>query len=200
MRIIGGKSKGRKLKEVHRTATRPTMDRVRESLFAILAPWIEGARFLDLFAGTGSVGLEALSRGGKEVVFVDINRACASVIRENADLLGRSADAQVIPRRWESAIHQLAAEGQCFDIVFADPPYEQEGVLKKVAEQILGLGLIAPGGWIIFEHSVRLQSPAIWPGNPQTDARRFGDTMLTLLRIADSEAAPHLHHRFPREL
>ncbi len=185
MRIIAGESRGRKLRTVRRGATRPTMDRVRESLFAILTPWLEDCHFLDIFAGTGSVGLEALSRGAERAVFVESNRDCASVIRENLDLMGCSDSAAVAARPWNAGLTQLSGR-ETFGIIFADPPYEQEAILLKVAEEVLHRNLLVSPGWLVFQHTVRLHLPdEFGEALRRVDTRRFGETVLTFYRVAD---------------
>ena len=185
MRIIAGESRGRRIKSVHRSGTRPTMDRVRESLFDMLTPRISGCTFLDLFAGTGSVGLEALSRGAIRAAFVDANRSCASAIRENLALMSRQADAIVVNRHWSSALKQLAEHGETFDIVFADPPYEDENVLNSVVARVVERGLLRPGGRLVLQHTIRLTLPDELDGPVcRLDSRRFGETLLSFYRLA----------------
>jgi len=130
MRIIAGEFKGRRLKSVPGLATRPTPDRLRESLFSILGPELEGRRFADLFAGTGSVGLEALSRGASEVVFVEGAVRAREVLRENLRVLG-AVHASVIERPVMRALRTLRT-----DIVFMDPPYEDERAYLETLEAL----------------------------------------------------------------
>jgi 16S rRNA (guanine(966)-N(2))-methyltransferase RsmD len=167
------------------------MDRVRESLFAILTPRISGCSFLDLFAGAGSVGLEALSRGAIRAAFVDSSRGCASAIRENLALMSRQADAVVVNRPWSSALSQLAEHGETFDIVFADPPYEDESVLVSVAARVVGRSLLRPGGLLVLQHTIRLALPDALDGPAiRVDSRRFGETLLSFYRLAGERTGP----------
>ena len=190
MRIIAGEARGRKLHGVRRAGTRPTMDRVRESLFAILTPVIAGSTVLDIFAGSGSVGLEALSRGASCACFIDSNAGCCRSIRENLALLGRQDDGVVVARAWAAGLSQLAAREMVFDIVFADPPYHDERVLIQVARRIQEKRLLAAGGQLIFQHTVRLLIPeAPAPDLVRFDTRRFGETMLSFYR-AGKESGP----------
>lgn len=185
MRIIAGESRGRKLRTVRRGATRPTMDRVRESLFAILTPWLEDCHFLDIFAGTGSVGLEALSRGAERAVFVESNRSCAGAIRENLELMGCSEAAGVIARAWNAGLTQLSGK-EAFHIIFADPPYEQEKILLKVADEVVNHNLLIAPGWLVLQHTVRLFLPEELAGAlRKVDVRRFGETVLTFYRMME---------------
>lgn len=121
MRVIGGEYRSRTLKTLPGLHTRPTPDRLRETLFDILASRIEGAVFADVYAGTGSVGIEALSRGARESIFIEKNHAAVDVIRQNLRALGLEARAQVICGKAGVAIARLKP-----DIVFLDPPYDLE--------------------------------------------------------------------------
>src|SRR5881296_3090506 len=126
MRIIAGKFRGRKLKSPPSLQTRPTSDRLRETLFNILAPRIEGNRFLDLCAGSGAVGIEALSRGASAVVFIERSRPACATIKQNLTSLGVDRDVRIINQDVEAALAQLENEAKRFDIVFFDPPYASE--------------------------------------------------------------------------
>ncbi len=121
MRVIGGEFRSRRLKAVPGLETRPTPDRLREALFNVLAPRIEGATFMDLYAGTGAVGIEALSRGARRCVFVEKSRGAAEVIRENLVALGLEPRAEVYTSKPAPVLERVTA-----DIVFLDPPYEME--------------------------------------------------------------------------
>lgn len=165
------------------------MDRVRESLFAILTPYIEDSVFLDLFAGSGAVGLEALSRGAAQAAFVDSNAGCCRAIRENLALLERQDDAVVAARPWTGGLSQLAAKGTVFDIIFVDPPYHDEAVLLQVADRVQQKGLLRPGGRLILQHTVRLALPPHFhPCLDHIDTRKFGETVLSFYR--QSEIGP----------
>ena len=127
MRVIAGEFRSRRLKSIPGDATRPTPDRLRETLFNILAPQIEGAAFLDAYAGTGAVGIEALSRGAARAIFIEQNRAAAAVIRENLKALGIESRAQVLQGKVSALLKKVQA-----DIVFLDPPYQLEREYSKV--------------------------------------------------------------------
>lgn len=161
MRIIAGKHRGRKLKSPPSLKTRPTSDRLRETLFNILAPRIQGARFLDLCAGSGAVGIEALSRGAAHVTFVDHSRKMYALIETNLKLLNAGDDqAEVVSREASDFLRKHAKkEAEPFDIVFFDPPYETDydDVLNDL-EQGAEL-LMAKQGVVIVEHS-RKKNPA----------------------------------------
>ena len=143
MRVIGGEFRSRRLKSIPGLATRPTPDRLRETLFNILAPRIEGAVFVDAYAGTGAVGIEALSRGAARCVFVESGRRAVEAIRENLHALGIEERASVVAGKVAAALGRMEA-----DIVFLDPPYEMEGEYRAALEQ-------ASAGLVIAQHAVR---------------------------------------------
>jgi len=134
MRIIAGLAKGRQLRSLKGLALRPTSDRMRESLFAMLGTRMEGARLLDLYAGVGTVGLEALSRGAAEVVFVESHWPAARLIEENARLCGFTEEAEVVHAQVERGLARLRRQGRQFNFIFVDPPYgrgEAGGVMGR---------------------------------------------------------------------
>jgi 16S rRNA (guanine966-N2)-methyltransferase len=175
-RIVGGQAGGRLL-QVPANGTRPTSDRVREALFSSLVSLTEltGARVLDLFAGTGAVGLEALSRGAKQATLVDSGRAAVTALQQNASALALPGVA-VVARRVETYLSSPA--GEHFDVVFADPPYDYpgEGLDTLVAQ--LADGWLAPGAVVVLERSARDVAPQ-WPSviHPVQN-RRYGDSVL----------------------
>src|SRR5689334_11571765 len=126
MRVIAGIYKGRRLKTLEGSALRPTSDRMRETLFNILAPRIEGARLLDLCAGSGAIGIEALSRGAAHVTFVEASRKAASVISENLRHCGIRENYRFIARDALAALKYAARDNQQFDIIYFDPPYDSD--------------------------------------------------------------------------
>jgi len=155
---------------------------VREALFDILGSRIEGACFLDLYAGTGAVGIEALSRGASRAVFVERDRAAARIIRENLTLLGRDAAAEIVVLPMAASLAALTLRGERFDVVFLDPPYD-----PGVSSEVLSAAstLVHPGGILVVEHPTR--RPPDPPGQPSYGAGRiyrYGDTSLTVLRRA----------------
>ncbi|HLR05544.1 MAG TPA: 16S rRNA (guanine(966)-N(2))-methyltransferase RsmD, partial [Pyrinomonadaceae bacterium] len=154
LRIIAGKYRGRKLKSPPSLQTRPTSDRLRETLFNILAPRINGARFLDLCAGSGAVGIEALSRGAAQVTFVDRSRKMYALIETNLKLLNVSDDeSEVVSKEAAEYLRRRAKKEEVpFDIIFFDPPYsmDYETVLDYVGEQ--ATRMLAEGGVLIVEH------------------------------------------------
>jgi 16S rRNA (guanine(966)-N(2))-methyltransferase RsmD len=175
MRIIAGEFKGRRLKAPRWEGLRPTSDKLRETLFNILAPRIPGARVLDVFAGTGAVGLESLSRGAAHVTFIEQDRRAAALIAENAALCGVENRCVIIRDRAEHALHSRLA-GQVFDVVVLDPPYEFEP-LGAVVEA--ALRSLAPDGLLILEHAFRRALPAV-AGARVTRTVRSGDSALSM--------------------
>lgn len=176
MRVIAGALKGRRLVTPRGSLTRPTADQVRIALMDTLMPWLPGARFLDLFAGAGGVGIEGLSRGAIDAVLVERDRRAAAALRENVEALGLAGVASVLQMDVQRALARLAAEGQCFDVVFLDPPYgiEEAGeALREVAEH----GLLAPRGTLVLETSWR-HPPGDVPGLVRAGERRFGETLV----------------------
>ncbi|MCK6550898.1 16S rRNA (guanine(966)-N(2))-methyltransferase RsmD, partial [Myxococcota bacterium] len=158
-------------------ATRPTSDRVREALFSILFD-VEGARVLDLFAGTGAFGLEALSRGAVHATFVEQARAALDALDRNVRELSIPQVAiEVRAQRVDRALAALARAGRRFELVFADPPYDDaDTVLPAILPAITAL--LAPGGRVVLEARSTSEPPGPPPGLASTDARRYGETLL----------------------
>ncbi|MBU8897428.1 16S rRNA (guanine(966)-N(2))-methyltransferase RsmD [Corallococcus sp. H22C18031201] len=181
MRIVAGTARGRSLAGPKATSQhiRPTADRVRETLFNMLGQFLDGQRVLDLYAGTGALGLEALSRGAGHLVMVDQDREAQSLCRQNAEHLGFTAQSTLLAQPVNRALELLARQGERFEIVFADPPYAArvvESVLESVAK------VVAPGGTVVVEHDKREPAPEAHAGLTQEDQRRFGDTLVTFYR------------------
>jgi 16S rRNA (guanine(966)-N(2))-methyltransferase RsmD len=176
MRIIAGEFRSRRLKTLPGLRTRPTPDRLRETLFDIIAPRIEGAVFVDAYAGTGSVGIEALSRGAREVVFIEKNRAAVDVIRQNLKALGAETRAQVICGKVAAALGRFKA-----DIVFLDPPYDLDH------EYGAALGILSETlpGIAIAQHTVRLPLAAEYGRLRRAREVRQGDNVLSFYAEAD---------------
>ena len=180
-RVIGGQGRGRRLKSPAGEKTRPTGARVKQTLFDILAPLIPGSRFLDLFAGGGAMGLEALSRGAARVALVDRSAAAVEVIRHNVSALkGLGGDVQVFRQDAATAAAGLAASGLRFDVVFLDPPYESE-LYEPLLEQA-GEGLLADGGVVVAEHFHKRVLPERIGRLLRTRSVRIGDHRLSFYR------------------
>jgi 16S rRNA (guanine966-N2)-methyltransferase len=155
MRVIAGIYKGRRLKTLEGTHVRPTSDRLRETLFNVLAPRIEGARFIDICAGSGAVGIEARSRGAASVTFIEASRKATTIIDENLRNLGITDDVHVINRDALGALKKLAKREMQFDLCYFDPPYDSE-IHSPVLWQIAKHNLLAEDGIVIVEHRRQL--------------------------------------------
>ena len=184
-RIIGGHGRGRRLKAPRGTETRPTGDRVKQTLFDILAPRIPGGRFLDLFAGSGGVGLEALSRGAARVVLVDHSAPAIAAARDNAAALaGAGGEVQIFRQDAKTALAGLVAAGARFDVVYLDPPYESEAYLPLLER--LGETGLAEGGVVVAEHFHKRALPERIGRLMRVRSVRIGDHLLSFY----SQASP----------
>lgn len=182
MRVIAGDARGQRLKAPKGSSIRPTADRVKESLFNILRNELAGARVLDLFAGTGSLAIEALSRGAAEALLVDSSAASAKLIRDNLRRLGLTRNARVITAPVRRALNSIASQGRPFDIIFLDPPYGEE-LVPKTIEIIAREELLGAAGVIVAEHSTRDALQDRHGTLDRFDQRRYGDTMLSFYRM-----------------
>ena len=182
MRIIGGEARGRRLKAPHGAGTRPTADRVRETIFNILGQRLDGERVLDLYAGSGALALEALSRGASAAVLVERDREAARICQENVDALGYGSRVQLVRGDAGQALGRLTG---AFDLIFIDPPYAAG---PAAALALLGeRGLVAPGGRVVAEHDKRDELAERYGSLTCTDRRRFGDTGVSFFeRIQES--------------
>lgn len=190
MRVITGSAKGRRLKTTAARGTRPTADRVKEAIFSMLESRIAlpGARVLDLFAGSGALGIEALSRGAAECVFVEAARPAVRALRENLAACGFDRRGQVVTLSVSAAVRRLAKEHARFDGVILDPPYQQDLVAQTLV-QLAAARLVAPGGWVLVEHHLDEAPPeAPWPY--LTKPHRYGKTAVTLLRVPEERSDP----------
>ena len=186
MRIIAGSIKGRQLKAPKGRRLRPTAARVKEALFNILPHDLSGFRVLDLFAGTGNLSVEALSRGAAEAVLIDAATEAGKVIRENLRAVGFSDKAKVWVAPVLKSTQLLARRGERFDLIFLDPPYEKDWVgktLRAVAQE----GLLRETGILVVEHSVREKVEKDYPPLRLSDQRRYGTTLLSFFEHCASE-------------
>lgn len=174
MRIIAGTYKGRRLKAPTWAGLRPTSDRVRETLFNIVAARVPGARVLDVFAGTGALGLESLSRGAAAATFIEHDRRAVALIEANAALCGARDRCVIIRDTAERALDDRV-EGEPFDLVMLDPPYDRALPGAVVAS---AARLLAPGGLLILEHASRTMPPFATGVHPVRTVRS-GDSSLT---------------------
>jgi len=177
MRVIGGIAKSRKVKMNNSLTIRPISDRVKQSLFEILKYDIGAAAFLDLFAGSGSVGIEALSRGAGEVVFVDNNDKCTKLIRENLKILG-FISAEVIIADALRSLDLLSKKGKKFLLIFLDPPYEL-GLIKNILKKLETSDILIENGVVIVK---RHKKEVLETNFVLIKERFYGDTVLSFLK------------------
>lgn len=163
---------------------RPTSDRVKESIFNILGRKIEGRTVLDLFAGTGNLGIEALSRGARRVLFVEKGREALRVIQRNLLQCGFKEQYEIIPKEVNRAIGILERRGETFDLIFMDPPYEKELVQKTLVKLNL-CRIYHDSSVLVIEHSRREPLPEKMEGWDLTHQRRMGDTMVSFLQAVE---------------
>jgi 16S rRNA (guanine(966)-N(2))-methyltransferase RsmD len=181
-RIIGGQGKGRRLKTPAGDATRPTGARVRQTLFDILAPEIPGCRFLDAFAGSGGVGLEALSRGAAVVVLVDLSPAAVAALRKNVRALAAAGGcARVYRQDARVALAGLAGAGEAFDVIYLDPPYDSD-LYELLLETVAARSLLVPGGVAVAEHFKKRALPERIGNLARVREARVGDHRLSFYR------------------
>ena len=178
MRIIGGKFKGRKLRAFRGTRTRPTSDRTREAIFDIIAFEVRDTRVLDLFAGTGALGIEALSRGAQSAVFIDISRQALSILGENLADLSPEGPNRVI--RWDltHSLDCLHSMPRAFDLVFLDPPYNRNLIIPAL-DHLHRSQSLDNGARIIIEHSQLERVEPDCPPFEIVDERRYGKTLVS---------------------
>jgi 16S rRNA (guanine(966)-N(2))-methyltransferase RsmD len=178
MRIVGGDARGRMLRSVPGKSTRPTADRVRQSLFDVLGQRMVGLAVLDLYAGTGALGLEALSRGAVKAVFIESDaRACGVIYRNIADLKYEHK-AHVIHDELPGALGKL--RGERFDLVFADPPYALHAS-QAVLDRLTSNDLLGPGARVVLEMDRHDAVPPVPGGLRVSDERRYGDTRIVIV-------------------
>ena len=190
MRIIAGEFKGRRLAAV-RGRIRPTSDKVREAIFNILGPRVLGAQVLDLFAGTGALTLEALSRGAAGAVLVDEDGAALGVLRENLESLGIKERVRVLALPVAGALRKLAAQGARFSLIFLDPPYGR-GWAQKTLKALEASGLLMPDASIVAEHSHREALLEHLGGLCLIQTRRYGDTQVAFYEVRENSQGQEL--------
>jgi 16S rRNA (guanine966-N2)-methyltransferase len=184
MRVTGGTFRSRALSAPKGRNTRPTTDRVREALFSALASrgaLFAGARVLDLYAGSGALSFEALSRGAGDAVLVENDRVAGACIRDNAASLGVGERARLIPTAVDKALGKLGQASAEFDLVILDPPYDLVATAPFAEELARAAALVASGGWLVLEHGKRDVAPPV-PGIAWEEAREYGDTHVSLGR------------------
>ena len=180
MRIISGTSKGRNLATPKSQSLRPTSDRVKESIFNILREEIEGRMVLDLFAGTGNLGIEALSRGAKKVIFVEKGRHALGLIQRNLTRFGLEEKSEILPIDAHQAIGILKLRGKFFDLIFMDPPYEK-GLIEKTITKLNSHQIYHRDSLLVIEHHRRELLPPIINRWNLIRQRQMGDTVISFL-------------------
>ncbi len=193
MRVIAGTARGRRLKAPRGRATRPTSDRVREAIFDVLAAEVASSAVLDLFAGTGALGIEALSRGASRAVFVERDPSALRALEENLRALGFGSLAIILPRDVRAGARLFRGGTERFKLVFVDPPYRQD-LIAPVLNELLRGDLLSPDAWVVAEHDRREAPPSRVDdsGASLVLIRRltYGDTALSFYRRGGPGAPP----------
>ncbi len=186
MRIIAGQNRGRKLKSVPGMKTRPTADRVKEAVFSSIDGRLYECRFLDVFGGTGSISLEALSRGAAEAVVLEKDADALKVIQENIAACGQQTRCKVMRGDSVSSLDALGRQGKCFDVIYVDPPY-QSGLYETVLQKIAAGKLLAPDGMILLEcaknASLSVENSIFFIYKEKS----YGDTRIVYVKYKESE-------------
>ncbi len=183
LRVITGTYRGMHLSSVPGLHTRPTQDRVKEAIFSILGDRVDGATVLDLFSGTGSLGIEALSRGASEIVFVENAQAPLKALRQNIARVDESS-CKVLPVPIQRALPLLAREGKRFDLIFMDPPYGKK-LVDKTLSLLVQHSLLTETGQIVAEHETRAVIPKEIGTLFRIDSRKYGDTSISFYSILE---------------
>ncbi len=181
MRVIAGKERGRRLQTVSGVNTRPTTDRVKEALFNIIGNSIYDASFLDLFAGNGGIGIEALSRGAKMAVFVEKSRLCTKTIKLNLTITSFLDRSEVITKDVISGLKLLGSRDKNFDFIFLDPPYGH-GLIEQTLHSIGKYGLLTRNGLVVCEYSTKEEIPKLVLNLSRVRTENYGDTALGFYR------------------
>lgn len=179
MRIIAGEHKGRRLTAVPGKGTRPTTDKVKESIFNMIGPYFDGGWALDLYAGTGGLGIEALSRGAEKAVFVEVDVKAFSIVKQNISMLKLDSQAELYRTDASRALKTLAKRSLSFDLVFLDPPYAQQKIAEEIA-LMQELSLLGSEAWIIAEHDASVTLPDQIERCSIQRTATYGDTSVTL--------------------
>lgn len=181
MRVIAGEAKGRSLKAVPGMNTRPTTDKVKEAIFSMIGPYFDGGIVLDLFAGTGGLGIEALSRGMARAVFVDMDKQSIDTIRHNVQLTRMENRAEIYRNEATRALKALEKRGEAFSLVFLDPPYKittMDAVLTELAER----RLLTPGALVVIEHDAKHHYDEHIDSFEQLKIANYKDTTVSIYR------------------
>ena len=188
MRIISGTSKGRRLVTPRGYSLRPTSDRMKESVFNILGKEVENKVVLDLFAGTGNLGIEALSRGAKKAVFVESGRQALRLIQRNLSQCGMEGQSEIVPKDANRAIGNLEQKGEVFDLILMDPPYGK-GMVRKTLAKLTSHRIYHEGSILVVQHDRRESIAETVEGWKLFRQRRIGDTLISFLTSRLSSSA-----------
>ena len=189
VRVIAGIAKGRSLKAVPGAQTRPKTDKVKEAIFSMIGPYFEGGVALDLFAGTGGLGIEAWSRGAERIIFIDKEQASIAVIRANVQAAGAEADSEIYRNDAERALKALAKRGIRFSLVFLDPPYR----VKTMDQLMIALykqDMLEPGARIVVEHDAKYEYGELDVPFSMLKSVKYGDIAVSIYRF-ESEESPN---------
>ncbi len=178
MRVISGSARGRRLKELPGMDTRPTTDQVKESIFNIIQFDIEGRKVLDLFAGTGQMGIEALSRGAEHATFVDVAPAAAKIVRENVELARFTDQSKVVQTDWRAFLTSCREK---FDLIFLDPPYKTDQ-LENAMQTIAAIDILSEHGIMVCESQLDKELPELAAPYVKGKEYRYGKIKVTLYR------------------
>ena len=189
MRVIAGKYKSRRLEAPAGTQTRPTSDRLRETLFNVVAPAIDDSVWLDLFAGSGAIGIEALSRGARTAYFVESAGGAARTIRKNLHTLEIEDGAEVIEREANIALRMLDSQAVSCDFVFLDPPYRKMGDYEQVLGFLSQSRLLSPASQVIAEHDKHFDPGDAFGALRRNRTLRQGDAVLSFYSVASLQPA-----------
>lgn len=185
LRVISGEAKGRRLELVPGGGTRPVGDRVKEALFNILGPMVRGVRFLDLFAGTGSVAIEALSRGADHALLIDNNGLAIKTIRRNLEITGLGDRATVV--QMDAFDYLRKANGERFDFAYVAPPQYKDLWFRAVGELDTGAGVLHPDAWVIAQIDPLEYAPLELEHLVEFDQREYGSTKLIFYELSPAE-------------
>lgn len=188
MRVVGGRKKGRRLASFKGRSIRPTSDKVREAVFNILPRDFPFRKVLDLFAGTGAMGIEALSRGADCAVFVDDDAASIGIIRKNVEACGLGPAARVVKKDALDAVRFLSKKGEKFDLIFIDPPYES-ALVEKTLRAVDTEGILDADGFLVVETSKRAPVNIGLSRLERVDERSYGDTLVYFFVVKEKEDA-----------
>ncbi|WNR46602.1 16S rRNA (guanine(966)-N(2))-methyltransferase RsmD [Paenibacillus roseipurpureus] len=181
MRVISGTAKGRSLKAVPGTSTRPTTDKVKEAIFSMIGPYFDGGQVLDLFAGTGGLGIEALSRGMDKAIFIDIEKKSIDTIQHNVQVAGLKDQVEIYRTDATRALKVLAKRAEQFQLVFLDPPYRMKGIAELIStmeEQ----ALVDEQAVVVVEHDAKDVLDETIGGFLKQRRADYGDTAVTIYK------------------